>query len=419
MRFGFVALGLFLLKGGTERFSVNISHEMALRGHECYIFHSGNHIDNPVYQLNDQVKTVALYFGDTNEISQSIQKIKEVQLDCLCLLLSAKQSISFLNICKDTGTPILISERSSPYAVENIIWNRSERIASLSVADGIHLQSRDYLSSLPEILRSAAIAIPNPAPAPILMDRESFSSDRKTLLSVARLDDGEKQLSLLIRAFATLAENFPDWDCCICGGGICYDAYSSLIAKLGLESRIKLTGPVEDIDSYYSAADLFCLPSLFEGFPNALLEAQSHGLPAVGFAECGGVNEIIIHGENGFLAERMNVEALATSLYPLMEDSSLRQKMTKKTHSLLSRYEAKDIYDRWEELLTNVATNKNRTRLDNPLPLADKQIQTIRDELFYGIVPSQKLNRIKGLGDGNLMLYKLRSKLALEKSLHK
>jgi glycosyltransferase involved in cell wall biosynthesis len=260
-----------------------------------------------------------------------------------------------------------MSERCSPEAIEKILWNRNDRLACMAGADAIHLLSQEYLHSLPTFLQERTSAIPNPAEPPVSVDWNRKSVARKRLLAVGRLDERQKQFSLLLRAFALLATDFPDWDCCICGGGPNREMYSKLVKDLHLSSRVTLPGMVDDVDTFYATSHLFCMPSRFEGFPNALLEAQRHGLPGVGFAKCGGVNEIIVSGENGILAQDMNAADLAKSLRPLMSNASLRRSMGEKGQALLSRYQDEKIYDKWEILLAKASESKNRTRLNIPL----------------------------------------------------
>ena len=377
MRIGFLSWLFYTLKGGGERFCAAISRAMLQRGHECVIFHQGRGAGHPVYPLPEGVKTYDLALTDVDSLMRARQTLRETQIDILCNLYSSEfEGLWALALCRQSGIPLLMSEHNSPYAIEHYSFNRQERLACLAAADGVHLLSQNYLSSLPEFLQKRATVIPNPAPSPKTVNWDKESAPRKRLLTVARLEEFQKQISLLIRAFAFLAVEFPDWDCCICGGGrFQHDRYVGLIDSLQLKSRVALVGSVNDVDSWYASSHIFCLPSAFEGSPIALLEAQSHGLPSVGFADCTGVNEIIIHGENGLLAEEMTVKGLADALRPLMKSSALRRSMGEKALALCARYDEKPIFDQWEALLRKVAEVKNRTRLDIHQPLEDKEIE--------------------------------------------
>ena len=83
-----------------------------------------------------------------------------------------------------------------------------------------------------------------------------------------------------------------------------------------------LPGATADVGSEYAAAQIFVLISLYESYRFALVEALAHGLPAVGFADCLGVNRLIRPGWNGVLVSGSNrVQNLAQVLDRLMADA--------------------------------------------------------------------------------------------------
>jgi hypothetical protein len=84
----------------------------------------------------------------------------------------------------------------------------------------------------------------------------------------------------------------------------------------------------------------------------------------VGFAQCPGVNEVIVHGENGILAPEMTAQSLAAGLRVLMKNAAARRQMGERGQELLARYAPEKIYDQWGKLLAETAERKNRTRLN-------------------------------------------------------
>lgn len=120
-----------------------------------------------------------------------------------------------------------------------------------------------------------------------------------------------------------------------------------------------MSGTVENIESLYTASHVFCLPSLWEGFPNALSEALMHGLPSVGFKECEGVNILIKDGENGFLApnhdqETENVQSLAQCLKQLMQNGDLREEMGARAAHSMKPYYPDAVFDQWEVIMKDL-----------------------------------------------------------------
>ncbi len=104
-------------------------------------------------------------------------------------------------------------------------------------------------------------------------------------------------------------------------------------------------------------ADIFAFPSAYEGFPLALTEAMSVGLPSVGFRNADGVNELIHHNVNGILCND-GVENFARGLSILMDSRELRKKLGNKAKEDMKQYKPNRIWDTWEKLICTYATKE-------------------------------------------------------------
>ncbi len=130
--------------------------------------------------------------------------------------------------------------------------------------------------------------------------------NKRIILSVGNLTEN-KGFDMLIKAFARLS-NEPwghDLFLIIVGDGTMRPQIESLIYSLRLSDKIMLAGavPHEKLNLWYNAADLFCLMSEREGWPNVLLEALACGVPVVATA-VGGIPEIVCSDDIGMLTER-------------------------------------------------------------------------------------------------------------------
>lgn len=86
--------------------------------------------------------------------------------------------------------------------------------------------------------------------------------------------------------------------------------YQNRAAELGIEKRCRFVGAIEDPAPYYAMADALILPTLYDPFPNAALEALASGLPVLTSTACG-AREVIIEGENGWVADPLDVTTIA------------------------------------------------------------------------------------------------------------
>lgn len=138
-----------------------------------------------------------------------------------------------------------------------------------------------------------------------------------------------KGLQFLIKAIPSILQEVPDTKFLI-GGAIRYDVadLNQLIKSLNVKNSVVFTGYVADreVPKLYTACDVFCYPSLWEGFGLTPAEAQACGKPVVAFNNCA-IPEVVKNGRTGLLVERKNVEALAEAIVSLLLDKERRVHM--------------------------------------------------------------------------------------------
>ena len=98
-----------------------------------------------------------------------------------------------------------------------------------------------------------------------------------------------------------------------------------LAGDLGISARVRFLGVRSDVDRYYAASDLFCLPTYFDAFGMVVLEAMATGIPAI-ISKAAGAAEIIVEGETGsVLSDPHDDQALAGLMRPFI-DPAVAQK---------------------------------------------------------------------------------------------
>jgi glycosyltransferase involved in cell wall biosynthesis len=197
--------------------------------------------------------------------------------------------------------------------------------------------------------------IPNIVPSVECPKNDSYHSVKtENLITMfGRLDRKQKQQHFLIRSFAYLAKEYPQWKVHFYGGYFTshYEEHlKDLIRQFNLENQVFLKGTTNKPFEILQDSDIFAFPTAFEGFPLALTEAMSVGLPCVGLKTTPAVNELIIDGYNGFLSEN-NEADFAQKLKRLMDDPALRATQGQNGREFVKQFEPKKIWDQWENLI--------------------------------------------------------------------
>jgi len=254
--------------------------------------------------------------------------------------------------------PLVLVEHSDPAGnTRQRIWQVLRRAsypratALVSVSRGVN----DYFQWLPESMK---VVIPNPVTAPALElrskeQRSSEAENRKHIVAMGRLIP-IKGFDRLLMAFAQLALKHSSWDLIILGEGELRSDLEQQVKSLDLTGRIQLKGLVNDPFAAFRQSDLFVMSSRSEGFPYALLEAMSCGLPAVAM-DCGsGPREIIREGIDGVLVAEGDINALAAAMDHLMSDADKRQRLAARAPEVLERFGIDQVITQWEELFARI-----------------------------------------------------------------
>jgi glycosyltransferase involved in cell wall biosynthesis len=137
-----------------------------------------------------------------------------------------------------------------------------------------------------------------------------------------------KAVAVLVEAFAEVHRRAPDVRLRLAGDGEQRPALEEQVRRLGLGEVVRFEGavPHDRMPELYASAEIFCLPSLYEGFPLAILEAMAAGLPVV-TTRVAGNPEAVADGTHGRLVDAEDVDGLAQALLDLIEDDAGRRRM--------------------------------------------------------------------------------------------
>lgn len=362
MRIAIANAGICQSRGGAERAALRLAHEMRARGHTVHILTvAGTY--SPLYSVDPRLPIhffpSSFFSGDAAAVNAGSGLLQENKIEVLLSFESDWKHMLWKICSTDTGTPFICSERITLELIERELWHREGRLALLEQSAAIHELLPCYVPLVPKHLRHKTFVIPNASPENIPPECPEHPSTSPTLLYLGRFSK-EKRPELLLRAFALLAQEFPDWRLRMIGWGDTQSSLQALSQELNLDS-CTIIGPVATSTwAEYLSANIYCLPTKYEGCPNTVLEAMAAGLPIVGVSDCPAMTSIVRNGINGLLANFPTPEALANILRPLLASEKARQRMGREAwHECNTRYSSA-LFDQWESILKKVVA-KNIT----------------------------------------------------------
>ena len=168
----------------------------------------------------------------------------------------------------------------------------------------------------------------------------------------------QKGIDVLLKAFEKIEKSKMNVRLMLVGDGTLRKKIWKQSQTLGNDNRVLFTGIRKDIPLILSSLDIFVLPSRWEGLPLVLLEAMAAGLPIVATA-VGGIPEVVVDGETGFLVPPEDPEALASAITRLIEDSVLRKKFGKAGYKRVKQhFNIQEASRRTEELYFSLLKEK-------------------------------------------------------------
>jgi glycosyltransferase involved in cell wall biosynthesis len=357
--------------GGAERVTANLANHWAGKGWDITVVTLAPQ-SNDFYQLHPVVKRIALELaGDSGNrlagLWRNVQRIfalrrvlRQVQPDNALGMMSTANVLLALAVWNLPQIRAIGCERTHPPQTPlGDLWEglRRRTYGRLAAVTALTGKSADWLKTRTRARRVPvipnAVLWPFPLQAPRLSPDAVCSSGRHMLLAVGRPDMG-KGFDCLIESFNTLAQKYPGWDLVILGEGPLRAMLQAEAMAAKLDERVFLPGLAGNVGEWYERAELYVMSSRFEGFPNTLIEALAHGLPAVSFDCDTGPRDIIRHEVDGLLVPPGDVAGLTAALDRLMGDAGLRQQLAARAVEARTRFSMQRIAGMWEELFQGI-----------------------------------------------------------------
>ena len=167
-------------------------------------------------------------------------------------------------------------------------------------------------------------------------------ADKETmiLLHIGRFN-GQKNHEGLLMAFQAVAQKYPNCRLSLVGDGELRPEMEALAEKLGIAGQVDFLGSQSDVHPFLHSADLFMLPSHYEGMPMTIIEAMATALPIVATA-VGGVSDMV-ENEKSALLTQCDVPSVSDACIRLLEDSQLRERLGRQALACSVRFSAEQM----------------------------------------------------------------------------
>jgi GalNAc-alpha-(1->4)-GalNAc-alpha-(1->3)-diNAcBac-PP-undecaprenol alpha-1,4-N-acetyl-D-galactosaminyltransferase len=360
-----VTLVIYALEaGGAERVMSIVANYWATQGWKVTLIILADATKPAFYQLASEIELHHLgIIGDSPNLL-ALLRTGWSRIEILRSAIVASQPdavISFLNTvnvltliaCRNLKIPTIVSEHIYPeFADVNLVWRLLMKW-TYRWADRVTLLTQNALPFYPASQGYRSIVIPNPVLTPDPDTTTERLIPTPSLIAMGRLRP-QKGFDLLLAAFAKVRSKYPDWHLTILGEGSMRSELEALRAQLGLCECVHMPGSVKNVNAHLRQADLFVMPSRFEGFPMALCEAMACGLPVLA-ADClSGPRDIIREGVDGILVPIEDVDALATGLDRLMGNPTERRQLAQAAPQVLERFGLERVMDIWTDTVKQV-----------------------------------------------------------------
>ena len=335
-----------LSQGGAERVISLLSRKMAEEKIDVTILLYKD--QEPFYTIDPRVKLVYVprESGTTNLLKNLLwmRRFYRENADAVLSFLAPFNILTLLATLGGKQT-VIVADRNDPRFVPGKFPIRKLRDFLYRFADGVIVQTKHNQAYFSKGVQKKSTIIYNPVDLGEKAGLALETPKRKRIVSVGRLMPQKNQI-MLLEAFASIAERFPDHSLTIYGEGPFRKELEAYIVRLGLESRVALPGNIKDVHDRIADAELFVMSSDYEGMPNALIEAMCLGLPVISTA-VSGATDLIRHGENGLLVPCRDTEALKNAMERLLSEPETAQAFGREAVKLNDALKIGDITQQW------------------------------------------------------------------------
>lgn len=303
--------------------------------------------------------------AEGNKISRLLRRwsyirknVKQINPDII-ISFGSVCNVNMLSALLFNKIPKVVCERNDPNYDPRSKSDKLTRWFLYHFANGYVFQTteiRDYFHNI--INGKDSAIIPNP-----IVDSEirwEYEKTEKRIVTVARLDDFQKDQYVMFDAFKAFHEKHPEYILDIYGDGPDEANYKKYILDNSLDKYIFLRGKTNNPLNDIKTASIFLLTSKFEGMPNALMEALSIGIPCIS-TDCGGGGAKFLMNTcncSEGLVEVGNAVEIANKLDEFVEKPDLMNEMSHNELRVNNLLEKRKIIQQWTQFFMKIQEKK-------------------------------------------------------------
>lgn len=363
-----------LSAGGAERVAATLANGWVSAGREVWLVATFLGAGAASFPLDSRVSLVRLsdHMASAPPVSRPAALAKAAALRRLIREIAPDVVVSFLsnvNVLTITAlagsrTALIVSERTDPAGdIEMSVGLRLLRVLTYPFADWLVVQTaaaaRRYSARLPGVRRIAVIRNPLPPQLFASTERAQQRAAGGLIVAMGRLTPS-KGFDQLIEVFDEVLGGNAAWRLDIWGEGPLRGELSELISQRHLQGQVRLPGNTSEPWSVLAAAQVFLMPSAYEGFPNAMLEAMALGLPCIAYDCPSGPRELSDGGAAATIVPIGDRQALARALREMVADGELRGALGERAAAFVrGQFALARVMAEWDALFSEV---RARTR---------------------------------------------------------
>lgn len=358
----FFLLSTFNKLGGAERVVLNILKNINLTNFQCFLItFDKDSSDKKKHELPKKVKLIRLNVNHTREgIFKCISLINKEQpntifcgsiiLNIIIGLLKPLFFSQTRTIARETSIPSENNKSTFKAYLLSSLYRFSYMNHDIIICPGDAIK-KDLISNY-GIKEEKLKKINNPVDFDNIFSSTNIPQDRIVKSKKIKIISGGGLRA--IKGFHTLIEsiyllNNKNIELFIFGGEAEKGYLESLkkqVIKNNLSNQITFLGHQHNPYKFMQNADIFAFPSIYDGFPNILIESICLGLKVAATPSIGGLNEIIEGHNNIFIAEDHQPKSLAVAI-----DKAIKTKIQPVNTEVLKKFELKPIVSKYEEVL--------------------------------------------------------------------